>query len=414
MASRRDDAPTVKVWLQGFVEAALHPDEVDQFVRSVDDEILGAIPEIAGDPTLVEELHASTRAHWRNFLVVGLSEEYRLALPPAAVALSLSIARRHLDIGVLLKVYRVANKSTFRYLTEHTQPEMLPPGLPRDEALLTLWQRAELWIDDSVESLIIHFTEERSALTEGTQARRGELIGSLIAGARPSALAERILGHRFGLWQTAFVLSATSPSQQEIEAPFYDLAVRVCTLLGLPQPLTTLAASREIWGWVATPEPPVLALEPAAELMTSLELHLAFGRPCQGAEAFRLSHLQAIAAQRVGVHAPAACHAYGEVELVSLVGDSELTREMIRRELGPLLGPVRGYDVLRRTALVYLQAGQSFDLAAERLFVHPNTVRYRIGRIEEQLGCRIAQRAAVLETALSWLDVYGSDALGRP
>ncbi|XBB68273.1 helix-turn-helix domain-containing protein [Nocardioides sp. WV_118_6] len=409
MGVRENESPAVRAWLQQFVEDALRPAEVDEFVRSVDEVIVAAIPEIAGDPTLVEELHASTRAHWRNFLVVGLSDEYRLALPPAAIALSLSIARRHLDISVLLKVYRVANKSTFRYLTEHTHADLLPTGLPRDEALLTLWQRAEQWIDESIESLILHFTQERAALTEGAQARRGEIIESLIAGAEPGTMTERVLGHKLGLWQTAFVLSAAPTALTD--TPFYDVAVRVCHLLGLPAPLTLLAASRELWGWVATAEPPVLDTAEVGDLVDSLDLHLALGTPCSGPGAFRTSHLQAVAAQRVGVRALASCHAYGDVELVSLVGDSDLARDLVRRELGPLLGGARGQDALRATALTYLRVGQNVDLAAQALFVHPNTVRYRVGRVEEQLGHRLADRAAVLETSLRWLEVYGPDAL---
>ena len=143
----------------------------------------------------------------------------------------------------------------------------------------------------------------------------------------------------------------------------------------------------------------------------SLGLHLALGRPCSGPTAFRLSHLQAMAAHRVGARAEQPCHAYGAVELVSLIGDGELARDMVRRELGPLLGVRKGVEVLGATALAYLRTGQNVDAAAELMFVHPNTVRYRIGRIEELLGTRLGERATVLEASLSWLEVYGAAAL---
>lgn len=402
-----EQAP-VEVWLQQFVEAAMRPREVDDFVRRVDDEILQAIPVIAGDPTLVEELHASTRAHWRNFLV-GLSDEYRLSLPPAAVALSLSIARRHLDISVLLKVYRVANKSVFAYVAENTEPGTLPEGLARDEALLTLWLRAERWIDDAIEQLIEHYTNERASLAEGAQARRAETIESLVAGAEATPATERILGHRLTLWQTAFVVSA--PPGTEGNAPLFDIAVHVCQELGLPRPLTNLAGSRELWGWVATAEEPSLDLEDVADLLGASGLHLAVGHSCHGPTAFRASHLQALAAQRIGLRAPASTHHYRDVELVGLIGDGELAREMVRRELAPLLTGAKSDEGLRHTTLTFLRSGQNIEATAELLFIHPNTVRYRIGRIEEQLGIRIAGRASTLEVCLSWLEVYGVGAL---
>ena len=89
-------AAAIETWLAQFAEAALKPAEVDHFVRSVDDEIIAAIPEIAGDPALVEDLHASTRAHWRNFLV-GISEEFRLALPPSADRKSTRLNSSHVS-----------------------------------------------------------------------------------------------------------------------------------------------------------------------------------------------------------------------------------------------------------------------------------------------------------------------------
>lgn len=408
MAGSDDHAKVARAWLQDFVEAALRPSEVDEFVRTVDDEILGAIPVLAGDASLSEELHASTREHWRNFLV-SLSGEHRLALPPAAIALTLSIARRNHDISVLLKIYRVANRVVFRYVAEHTTPDHLPPSLPRDEALLALWMRADRWIDESVERLVEHYTRERASLVEGAQARRAETIEALVAGAVPTQEHERLLTHRFSAWQTAFVLSA--PPHADEGAPLFDLALRVCQQLGLPRPLTTLAGSRELWGWVATPEQPDIALPAVADLLERSGAHLAVGASAQGPEAFRLSHVQAIAAQRIGLRALAPSHAYTDIELVSLVGDGELAREMVRRELGPLLTGAKADDGLRTTTLTYLRAGQNVDLAAERLFIHPNTVRYRIGRIEEQLGHRIAARAATLEACLAWLEVYGADAL---
>lgn len=401
----------VERWLEDFVHDSLRPGMVDAFVQRVDDDILAAIPEIAADPVLVEELHASTREHWRNFLV-GVADDYRLALPPAAIALSLSIARRHLDISVLLKVYRVANKTVFAYVAENTEPGHLPEGLARDEALLALWLRAEQWIDDAVEQLIGHYTRERASLAEGAHARRSEAIEALVAGAAPTADSERVLGHKLTSRQTAFVLSA--PSTSDGGAPLFDVALQICQRLGLPRPLTTLAGSRELWGWVATTEDPTVDLAAVTPVLEEAELHFALGRPCHGPTAFRDSHLQAVAAQRIGHRSRTSAHSYADVELVGLVGDGELARAMVRRELRPLMTGARGDEELRRTVLTHLRTGMSVEATAEALYIHPNTVRYRIGRVEARLGQRLAERATLLEVCLAWLEVYGIDVLEDP
>jgi hypothetical protein len=400
-------SPLARSWVRGFVEAALRPDDVDEFVHSVDEEILRAIPELAGDPGLAAELHASTREHWRNFLV-GLNDDHRLALPPAAVAFTLSIARRNFDINVLLKVYRVANKAVFRLMLDRTDPATLPPGLPRDEALLALWLRAEVWIDESVEQLIDHFTRERASLAAGVHARRSETIETLLAGSVPTREEEVALGHRLTQWQTAFVLAA--PANAGPIPPLFEVAVRACRLLGLPQPLTQLAGSRELWGWVATPREPDLPVDRVRGLLSEASLHLGLGRPCHGATAFRTSHRQAVAAHRVGLVSPGPCHAYADVELMCLVGDGDLAREMVRRTVGPLLGSAKD-ETLRQTTLAYLRAGQRFDVAAAHLMVHANTVRYRVGRVEELLGIPVADQATLLEICLGWIEMYGEAAV---
>ena len=43
--------------------------------------------------------------------------------------------------------------------------------------------------------------------------------------------------------------------------------------------------------------------------------------------------------------------------------------------------------LLTKTLLAYLESDMNVKLAAERLFVHPNTAHYRLAKIEEQTGC---------------------------
>lgn len=72
--------------------------------------------------------------------------------------------------------------------------------------------------------------------------------------------------------------------------------------------------------------------------------------------------------------------------LPGVSADPELGAELVRRYLRPLERSGSA-TVLVDTLAVYLDTGMRVEATAQRLIVHPNTVRYRIGRFEELTGC---------------------------
>ncbi len=65
-----------------------------------------------------------------------------------------------------------------------------------------------------------------------------------------------------------------------------------------------------------------------------------------------------------------------------LAGDGPARRALVDRVYHPLVAK----PVLLRTASVFLDAGGALEGTARLLFVHPNTVRYRLGRISAVIG----------------------------
>jgi DNA-binding PucR family transcriptional regulator len=57
--------------------------------------------------------------------------------------------------------------------------------------------------------------------------------------------------------------------------------------------------------------------------------------------------------------------------------------------------------VLTTTLLEYVAADFNAKLAAERLYVHPNTARYRLAKIEERTGSRLRCVADVLDLLIA-------------
>ncbi|MER7071009.1 helix-turn-helix domain-containing protein [Terrabacter sp. NPDC000476] len=68
----------------------------------------------------------------------------------------------------------------------------------------------------------------------------------------------------------------------------------------------------------------------------------------------------------------------------ALAGDSPARRVLVDRIHRPLSAP--GHVSLLETATAYLELGGSLEASARALFVHPNTVRYRLGRIADVTG----------------------------
>lgn len=407
MSENRSDALTA--WAKDFGKKASQDTLVDSFTDRINAVILKQIPEIADDPVLVQDLHCSTRAEWREF-VASLSEDHRLVRPGQGADLARTLARRGLDLGILLKVYRVAQQSVFQFLTEVIDgaSEDAPA---RDEILVFLWGLGGQWMADAVESLIETYYEERQRLRDDAAIRRAETIEALLGDAPPSADdATRLLGHPLSHWQTAYVVRAAEAGSSTTEA-MLDVANAVAQALGTSRPLTMVAGSRDLWCWVATPHEPDLAQLPGlASALQQAGMQAAVGRPGPGIQGFRTSHAEARATENLALKAAhgRALVRYDEEELLILVSAQEtLMRRMVAREVGQLCGADKNLALLRETVLAYLTT-LNIETTAERLFVHKNTVRYRIARAEELLGHPLSQRSTQVELALRWISLFGA------
>jgi len=67
----------------------------------------------------------------------------------------------------------------------------------------------------------------------------------------------------------------------------------------------------------------------------------------------------------------------------ALAGDSDAHAQLLTRVVEPLTG---AGGELTRTLTVYLEGGGALEACARALFVHPNTVRYRLRRVSEVTG----------------------------
>jgi len=115
-------------------------------------------------------------------------------------------------------------------------------------------------------------------------------------------------------------------------------------------------------------------------------IRFALGSAGSGVSGFRRTHQQALGAQTVALTAGTSGQpltSFADVAPLALMsGSAELARAWVIETLGALADDDAHHAVLRDTLRVFLQESGSFVAAAERLTLHKNTVRYRVGKAE--------------------------------
>ncbi|MET8956048.1 PucR family transcriptional regulator [Streptomyces sp. NPDC004393] len=403
-------------WLASYAAHIQRGDLLEQVALGIDQEITLEVPELAADEQLLADLHSSTRANWRGILQVIAREPYEVLIQPAAFDLAHTIARRGLELGVLLKTYRVGQRAMWRYITR-TLDEQVADVTLRSAVLVHFWDRVTEWLDTTVEALIKSYTEERQQAERSVLARRIATVCAIRRGNNVDVdAASRVLGHPLRLHHTAFVLWADeTATDANLTRALEGLAGELASALGAPRPLTLSSGARGLWGWAATrhlPDPDVLT-----DLRVSKGgVRAAIGCSAPGLAGFRRSNHEALAAQRVAIagRQNRLLTRYSDVELVSLAtghGGLDAIRTFVERELGALAEADDATARLRQTAAAYLAKNSNARAAGELLGVHFNTVRYRIRRVEELLGRPIEERRTHVEMALRCADAYGEQVL---
>ncbi|MEU1803136.1 PucR family transcriptional regulator ligand-binding domain-containing protein [Streptomyces sp. NPDC019937] len=138
--------------------------------------------------------------------------------------------------------------------------------------------------------------------------------------------------------------------------------------------------------------------EPLARgLADDARLTLGVSAPVHSAEALRGALEEARHARRVAAARPGRVSAAGHQELASHVLLLPFVPDDVRRAFtARLLDPLRAYDRRHRAELIptleaFLECDGSWTRCAARLHLHVNTLRYRVGRIEQLTGRDLAR-----------------------
>lgn len=352
-------------------------DKLDQAVLQSE-----GMAEVAGDPVLLAGTRRANRSvfsAWVESTVLRPGEPVEVRLSDHERTLARDFVRRGLHESAIAS-YRAAQAAAW------TVWMRLAFAVTDDvDELRALLQASHHSINQYVEAVVLAteavVQEEREALTRGTSAERREMVALLLDGAPVSqARAERVLGYRLSGPHTAAVLWTEDP---DADAATLDEVVQgLATLTSGGRPLAVLVghATRWLWarGWPA--------IEDLERVVARVEgARLAVGTPSSELEGFRRSHHDALRTQRVmdrlASHRSVVRHA--EIELAALVADDpEPAERFVRRVLGDL---VTADPTVADSLRVFIAERCTASRAAERLYVHRNTMLRRLAAAEELL-----------------------------
>jgi hypothetical protein len=299
----------------------------------------------------------------------------------AAYDLGRGEARSGRSMDALSSAYRVGARTAWRDLA-HVAAEA---GLPADE----MARFAELvfaYIDELSDASVRGHVEELASVGRLRQRRMERLFAKVIEAEPEEALlaaAER------AEWKPPRTLTAVVLNE--------GAAASALTLLDV----RTLQPGEDLRG--LEPELTVLLVPDATgrsrgALMRVLRGSGAVVGPAVGWVDARASYERALQAHRLGLAGDTDAHL---VELV-LGADPDALADLRRRVLAPLekVSPT-SREKLTATLRAWLLHHGRRDEIAEALFVHPQTVRYRMGQLRELYGDKLTDPRSVLELTVA-------------
>jgi len=260
------------------------------------------------------------------------------------------------------------------------------------------------------EAAEVYVEAERLQLAHGERVRR-DLLEDLLAGRPPSVGPKLAAAREAGLAPACtcvlVVAAPTAPLHEEhhLRACAASLAR---AFAGADRPLTVVRHHEVVIVAPVTRD----ATGRLSEALATVQAHLADERLTlavgvstlhEGLTSIAAAYSEAVAAaERMrpagGVLALSGLSAF---DCLTLFGQDTARRRIPAAVRSFVADDVAGGRVLITTLLEYVGSDLNVKLAAERLYVHPNTARYRLAKIEERTGTRLRRVADVLDLLIA-------------
>jgi DNA-binding PucR family transcriptional regulator len=346
--------------------------------------------------------------------------------PSAALEQARRIAQQGLPVSVLVRIYRLGQRSFTRLALSELQRIDVSPNT-RVKIVERITETLFAYVDWMSQQVVEVYEEERERWLETQNSMRALRVREVLAGRQSVDIDSAITAIRYPLrWHhVALLVWYPGASGQGDELARTQRFVRELgeAVRAGAAPLLIAADRSTGWAWLSFQVAPDDGI---AAAIREFSLHhrdspsVAIGSPAVGIEGFRRSHVQAVAIRSVVLARKRAeptvvADSDPGLAAAALVGRSiEDVRTWVAEVLGRLAADTDSDARLRETFRVFLNAGASYTLAAEQLTLHFNTVKYRVGRALARRGRPITDDRFDVELALLLCHWYGDAMLLPP
>jgi hypothetical protein len=386
--------------------------------EAIEDEV-----EYLSDPGLASMLHASVEGNIATILHMLANDISLENVQPITVATeyALRLAQKGVPSSSLRRAYHIGSNDLLAFMFDEVEALDCAPDLK-----LRLLHHLAGWMHkyvDWITRVVLEAHEnERRYLVERSESATATLVRRVLGRQEvDSTEFAGVTGHRLDQQHLGAILwiHGASPGVDHTDR-LRVLAGELAKVIGTTrEPLFTAAERSRAWVWFGrdtdTPSPDPALLRAAVDRVPGGRV--AVGSVAGGAAGFRRTHEEAGAIQGVGgVSTSPAARALGHGEdgvavVAVLARDLPATRRWVHQVLGALAVDTEPASRLRATLRVFLSTGSSYVETAERLVLHRNTVKYRIGKAEELLGRPLDAGRLDVELALHVCHLLGSATL---
>jgi hypothetical protein len=328
--------------------------------------------------------------------------------PTSAIEYARRLAQRGVSAEELVRAYRLGQARFTRLFVEEL---MQQTGADRIDgsAVVVGSEQISHYIDRVVGRVLRMYDDERARWLQNRSAVRASHVRSILAGdpvdvdRMQATLGYRLRQHHVGLtvWgDRGGVEGNPLRAMAELVDRLADAAACAADPLFVPCDDTSA------WAWLPmpSPQPPVATDLAEVAAKADVPVTVAAGSPGNGVDGFRRTHRQAVAAQAVAVAAGAAAARFTPfadiAPIAMMCADLDSARAWVAETLGPLAVASERNEGLRETARIFLQTGGSYAATADVLFLHRNSVQYRVRQAEDRRGRPFTDGRLDVELAL--------------
>ena len=317
---------------------------------------------------------------------------------------------RDIPLSVVTRALRTAQREWLSLLID-AAVELRPEGIRIVPALATsVTETMDAWIGAATDAVV----EERRRVDLVEQMRVRSAIESLVT-AEPVDVeaATRLLGVPVVGWHLGCAIGAAPGIA--VERRVLDGIVYVFGReAGSERMLRYETSAGTVHLWVTSDQRP--RIPRVEDLRVPAPLLVGIGEPHRGVEGFRRTFLEASdslgLAARLGSSGGVS---YVDAALAILLSrDEERARWFVEYELRDLAGDSPEATDMRNTLRTFFDTRMRIAPAAERLFLHRNTLINRLERIQSLLGHSVTERTAETQAALVLAELSTSRQHARP